>query len=463
MEKQFTIETRLELQEDAVKYLTEYVVFYNEISRKLWQIVRLSNFKELYTRSEFNTYACNKYNILKRTANSIYSDLAGKKKSLLELKKTELSNKKIRYKKFFNKKNELINKINKLKEKVALNKSNENELIRYRKYKHKYYFICNKINNLKQDVENLEKDIKNKNIKISFGSKKLFNAQYNLEANGFRTHTKWKNNYHKKRDKNIYYLGSKDETLGNQLAQLDYDITTSKFTLKFRKEKQYSSESKYLNISNIDFKYMKDELINIINDHKSNQTLLPLSYRIYRVKNKWYLQVIITTIVENYVTRKEYGVIGLDFNNGFISFSETNESGNLIKTLNYPLKYHGCGNKALNEMLNTINNIVTYARSVGKDISIEDLKFDSKKANSIKSNQKNEKKYNKMIHTLDYSRYIFRLENKCHKMQVSLNKVNPYNTSLIGYEKYAKNRKMTIHQAASFVITRRHQGFIDKI
>lgn len=429
MEKQFTIETRLELQEDAVKYLTEYVVFYNEISRKLWQIVRLSNFKELYTRSEFNTYACNKYNILKRTANSIYSDLAGKKKSLLELKKTELSNKKIRYKKFFNKKNELINKIN----------------------------------NLKQDVENLEKDIKNKNIKISFGSKKLFNAQYNLEANGFRTHTKWKNNYHKKRDKNIYYLGSKDETLGNQLAQLDYDITTSKFTLKLRKEKQYSSESKYLNISNIDFKYMKDELINIINDHKSNQTLLPLSYRIYRVKNKWYLQVIITTIVENYVTRKEYGVIGLDFNNGFISFSETNESGNLIKALNYPLKHHGCGNKALNEMLNTINNIVTYARSVGKDISIEDLKFDSKKANSIKSNQKNEKKYNKMIHTLDYSRYIFRLENKCHKMQVSLNKVNPYNTSLIGYEKYAKNRKMTIHQAASFVIARRHQGFIDKI
>ena len=429
MEKQFTIETRLELQEDAVKYLTEYVVFYNEISRKLWQIVRLSNFKELYTRSEFNTYACNKYNILKRTANSIYSDLAGKKKSLLELKKTELSNRKTRYKKFFNKKNELINKIN----------------------------------NLKQDVENLEKDIKNKNIKISFGSKKLFNAQYNLEANGFRTHTKWKNNYHKKRDKNIYYLGSKDETLGNQLAQLDYDITTSKFTLKLRKEKQYSSESKYLNISNIDFKYMKDELINIINDHKSNQTLLPLSYRIYRVKNKWYLQVIITTIVENYVTRKEYGVIGLDFNNGFISFSETNESGNLIKALNYPLKYHGCGNKALNEMLNTINNIVTYARSVGKDISIEDLKFDSKKANSIKSNQKNEKKYNKMIHTLDYSRYIFRLENKCHKMQVSLNKVNPYNTSLIGYEKYAKNRKMTIHQAASFVIARRHQGFIDKI
>ena len=39
-------------------------------------------------------------------------------------------------------------------------------------------------------------------------------------------------------------------------------------------------------------------------------------------------------------------------------------------------------------MINIINNIVTYARSAGKDISIEDLKFDSKKAKSIKSNQK---------------------------------------------------------------------------
>ncbi|UKI50495.1 MAG: hypothetical protein L6U99_03485 [Clostridium sp.] len=79
-------------------------------------------------------------------------------------------------------------------------------------------------------------------------------------------------------------------------------------------------------------------MINIINNHKSNQTLLPLSYRIYRINNKWYLQVIITTVVEKYITRKEYGVIGLDFNNGFISFSETNETGNLIKIIKLSIK-----------------------------------------------------------------------------------------------------------------------------
>ena len=60
------------------------------------------------------------------------------------------------------------------------------------------------------------------------------------------------------------------------------------------------------------------------------------------------------------------------------------------------------------------------------------------------SNNKYEKAYNRMIHTLDYSRYIFRLENKCHKSKVSLNKVEAFYTSKIGYEKYSKERKMTI-------------------
>ena len=83
MEKQFTLETRLSLDDEAKKYLNEYITFYNMISRNLWQIVRKSNFKEVYKRSDFNTYACNKYNILKRTANSIYSELLSKKNSLL--------------------------------------------------------------------------------------------------------------------------------------------------------------------------------------------------------------------------------------------------------------------------------------------------------------------------------------------------------------------------------------------
>lgn len=41
--------------------------------------------------------------------------------------------------------------------------------------------------------------------------------------------------------------------------------------------------------------------------------------------------------------------------------------------------------------------------------------------------------------------------------------INPKNTSKAGKEKYATIRKMTIHQAASFVIARKGQGFDDTI
>lgn len=458
MEKQFTLETRLSLADDAKAYLTEYIAFYNEISRQMWQIVKKANFKEMYTRSDFNTYVCNRYNVLKRTSNSIYNELIGKKSSLLELKKTEATNKKIKYDVLIGRKEKLVEKINKLKAKAKQNKATDKELIRYRKCKHKYYFLCNRINRLKQSIDKTLADIKNKNVSIGFGTKKAFKAQYNLEANKYKSHAKWKNEYVKKRDKTIFYLGSKDETNGNQLAQISYDAADDTFSLKLRKEKKYSSDSKYLEIPNIKINYMKKELIDIINNQINKTNLLPLSYRIIRKNNKWYLQVIITTIISNYYTRKEYGVIGLDYNDGFITLSETNETGNLIKSTNYNLKYHGGGNKALNEILNVINDIVSYAKGVGKDISIEDLDFKKTKSKSLKGSNK---KYNKMIHTLDYSRYKFRLENKCHKMQVSLNKVNPYKTSQIGYEKYVKKRKMTKHQAASFVIARRHQGYID--
>ena len=58
MEKQFTLETRLSLDDEAKKYLNEYITFYNMISRNLWQIVRKSNFsfKNINYKSIFSNW-----------------------------------------------------------------------------------------------------------------------------------------------------------------------------------------------------------------------------------------------------------------------------------------------------------------------------------------------------------------------------------------------------------------------
>ena len=163
---------------------------------------------------------------------------------------------------------------------------------------------------------------------------------------------------------------------------------------------------------------------------------------------------------DNYVTFSKYGTIGLDYNDGFIELSETDECGNLIYQDHIILKEHGTGNKAKSEIEQAISKIVSYALTKGKDIIIEDLDFKKKKSTTSKSDKN--KKYNKMLHLFDYSRYKEIMENSCHRNRVYLNKINPYMTSQIGKQKYSNSKKLNIHQAASYVIARCGQGFKDK-
>lgn len=185
----------------------------------------------------------------------------------------------------------------------------------------------------------------------------------------------------KARDKNIFYLGSSDESYGNQMFQMKYNEETDDFTVKIRKENKYckskKENDKYIVIPHINFKHLHKELVEVVKKGK-----VPLSFRIHREKNKWYLQCMfaITYRKEKLQTTAKYGVLGLDYNDGFIEMSETNESGNLIGQYHYDLKYHGKGKKAENEIRQTISEIVKMGEKKGKDIIIEDLDFKRTKA-----------------------------------------------------------------------------------
>ena len=68
-----------------------------------------------------------------------------------------------------------------------------------------------------------------------------------------------------------------------------------------------------------------------------------------------------------------------------------------------------------------------------------------------------------MLHKFDYSRYQTVLENGSHRKKVEVIKANPKNTSKIGKQKYSERMKLSVHQAASYVIARRGQGYQDKL
>ena len=127
------------------------------------------------------------------------------------------------------------------------------------------------------------------------------------------------------------------------------------------------------------------------------------------------------------------------------------------------LYHHRTGTKAENEMRQVIAEIGKYALMTGKSIIKEDLSFIKTKSKIDKAKDKYGKDYNRMIHTLDYSRYEDTIQNMATRLGIDLVEVNPAYTSQIARNKYCKAKKIPIHNGAAYVIARRGQGFKDKV
>ena len=459
VEKTFTIETRLNQKQnqEIIDYAREFNALYGKALRFAWH--RYNNGGHFNKKkSEFNTFLQKKFNINRRMANSVIYEVQGTYNALRELKWYQFFQLKTKVRKLYKKREKLEKKVFILKEKVKNNQLSPSSLRYYKRQKAKIFFTNQKINRLKQHMVNVLKEIQSKDLGVCFGSKKLFYAQYHLKENQLTSHKVWLEKFRKQRDNRSLFIGSKDEFRRNQLLQLTPIVNSGKgnsFLIQLRKN---TKDKQYVRgICN--FQYMSGRLAKLILSQEHG-----ISYRIIFRENKCYLQamVVLEQETENCKTRKNYGTIGLDYNDGFIELAETNQTGNLIKLKHIDLKHHGTGNKAKSEIREKVSTIVDYAISVGKDIIIEDLNFKGTKAEAEKAKSEKGKEYNKMIHVFNYSRYKKSFENCCFRRNVNLVEVNPAYTSKIAEQKYCKTTKLVIHQGASFVIARKGQGFIDK-
>lgn len=269
----------------------------------------------------------------------------------------------------------------------------------------------------------------------------------------------------------MFFSGAKSERLGNLLFDISYNDETDSFNIRFRKlnVKKYKfarldSNDAFVTYSGLKFKYGGKQLAEILKKHTQGEKVKQgISYRFIRRNDKWYLQLIFEDMFESadYETLDSFGVIGLDYNDGFIQSAETDCFGNLVNLQRFDLKFHGTGNRAKTEIEQVLNKIVKIAKKSGKDIVIEDLNFKKTKACQVKAKRRKGKNYNRMIHLFDYSRYKQKLKDICFNNKVNLHFVNPKNTSKMGRQKFAKRMKLSIHQSAAFVIARRYQGFKD--
>ena len=291
-----------------------------------------------------------------------------------------------------------------------------------------------------------------------FWTQMKLNKVNQLLANGMKLHLTFgtkhflKNNKQKffaKRDNQVVYIGDKNETCGNQQFQISFNSRYNRFEYKLRLDNPWVSDSgKYIFGSFVlKNKEAKKDILKTLSEKKSN----PLTYRIIKRKGILYLQIMYRKEVTD-LTRSNYGVLGIDFNKGFISVSEINSDGKLQSLTRYDYLHKGKATKTKTSMLELVSKLVAQSVKVGKDIVIEDLV-------SLDSNKKQEKttskNYNRMINSLKFGLFKRCLFSKAAKEGVLVHSVNPYNTSKIAKESYTNRMKLNVHDAASYVIARR--------
>ena len=298
---------------------------------------------------------------------------------------------------------------------------------RIKNLKTKLFWLQMKKNKLIQRQNNGPKPM------LTFGTKKLLNNNKEL--------------FLKKRDNQIVYIGDKNEHLGNQQFKLFYDKTRNKFTYKIRLENKYIKDSKYIyGEFIIKDNVAKKEILKTLKSPKSN----PLSFRIIKRNEVLQLQIMYR-IHSEHKTRNSNGVLGVDFNKGFITISEIDQKGKLLNLDRIDYIHKGKAGITKNSMLHLVKDLVDIAIKSGKDIVIEDLKS----LNKNKKEKSERKYYNRMINTLKFGKFRKYVETRCDKLGVGLSLVKPYNTSKIANNKYCYDMKLNIHSGASYVIARR--------
>ena len=336
----FTITTELKLNREynqlVGKYISDYIELFNKIQRLTFHRIKnyyIQNGK--ITQKDRNiiyTQLKEEFNLTSRAIDAILSNMLGRYESIKELKEFE---RKSLERKIFNLEKELV----KLKDERTLqriNLKNDCKNFNFTKYKNlkiKIYWKQNKLNTKKQKLKNLEKEIGTSKYKICFGTKELLHKDYK--------------EFVRKRDSEIYFLGRAGDNACDNNFQVEYNSKINQFYFRIRKEIDLDNDKFVYGKFNFNNKNYTNLLKKFLKTKES-----ALTYRIKIKDNRVFLQIIYNFEhnKEMCLTRNNFGVIGVDFNKGFVSVSETDKYGNLINTFNIDYQY-GKGNQTTNVKL----------------------------------------------------------------------------------------------------------------
>jgi IS605 OrfB family transposase len=430
-----TFQTRLHLTPEESTLLDSYAALFAKVEHNLF--VDLEKNEE--TLNELKRRYLKSFDITARQFNSARCSVEGKIQSLKEIQKLRIADCK--------------EKITSLQKRLKSKRVRCKHLVHQRKQR------------LEARLAQLQNDQAKGKVRMCFGSRKLFRAQHHLEESGFQSREEWLKEWKEKRSSFFFLMGSKDETSGNQSCA---GIIESNNTLAFRLRLPNTLHQKYLTIKNVSFKYGQDVISKVLRENQARCSLqreknpqykergLAVSYRFIRDRRGWLLFVSCALPAAEYVTKKEFGYIGVDLNVDHLALTETDHSGNPLSTATFPLTLYGKSTGQAKALIGDVaKDLVDHAQKTRKAIVIEKLDFQNKK----RCLNDNNPKHARMLSAFAYQRTLEAIRARAHREGVEVFEVNPAYTSQIGKIKFAKRYGLSIHHAAALCIARRITGF----
>lgn len=352
-----------------------------------------------------------------------------------------------------------------LKGKVDSIRSNQNRLIKEAeqriekakktiKHLEKQGGYANKLHQKKRRLSQLRarhhrmvEDKKAGRVRICFGSRQLFRAQFDLWANGYGNLDQWRRDWHAERGNQFHVLGSKDETAGCQGCVAEY-VGDHWFRLRLRLPDalvETNGGDKYRSFD-LNLSYGVNHLVTALTLEKA------VGYRFKRDAKGWRVFITVDDLPFEKVSDKRLGAIGVDLNSDHLAVAETDRYGNLVNHTSIPLVTYGCDRHQAHARIGeAVKKVMAFVHGKNKPLVVENLSFDKKKAQIEGWGGK----MSRILSSLSYSKTLATLQARAHDAGLELNTINPAYTSVIGRWKFAERYGVSGHQAAAFTIARR--------
>jgi IS605 OrfB family transposase len=318
-----------------------------------------------------------------------------------------------------------------------------------------YHQKRRRLGSLAQRLVHLRADHARGRVRLCFGSRRRFRAQFALAENGYASHDAWCRDWRAARANQFFVLGSKDETSGCQgcVATVAPDGTIA---LRLRLPNAHATPAlgRHLVLRGLRFAYGHDAVVAAIGRNLSRTAAdgEAISWRFLRARRGWRVCATVSVPAGPPRNVAHTGVVAIDLNADHLAVADLDRCGNPVGAFRVPCLTRGKTHHQARAILgDAVSQVVTYACLRQKPVVVERLDFEAKKAEVERTGAG----YSRMLSAFAYATVQALLHARCYDAGIALHRVHPAYTSMIGACKFADRYGLTRHQAAACAIGRR--------